>query len=694
MAVGCSITFTKKLARIIGAGLFVVLLAAVSTTDLQAQVRRTGTAGPTSVSSTSSSSSRSRYNSGNPLDANDTTQRDSVEMRGLEYHKETPDSVLREKVFMFHYDVHNVKIDEVWNPTLDPTGVQLAADALDGFNGNYYLGKGIVGQPHIGLFPTFAEGLSSDLQPDVHEGYAKRKENIWLYQTMTPFSRLTYGSSIDKDYQVGITHTQNIIPGWNVAFDYKLICPEGNYPFSGVKNHYLDATTNYFSRDSRLQAVAGVIWQAFNISENGGIIDDSYFTQQLMTNRAGVPVNVDDRQSHNRETDLFAHATYNLVRQVDTYRERDSLAARVINDTLTVMDTVKIVDTIPIRKPRVFNAGVFGAEISRDYRKRVFTDSTMYTSVYASLFWTNDAYPDYRWRNPFKLKLGIYPDRTSAVFAPGDEMVETIFLAPFVMADIALWSTTLHLDAEFEADEGDMNHFFEVTYRVPFDSAGNTTLELSAFSVVEDADMRYRHDATFELRSLQSERYELHLTSHEWLDLMLRASHLSHNVWYDSTMKVVEGSSPLWLYQAALTTRLKAGWFHYDMQQLVQYSTDEEQVPVPLWATKNSIYADMHLFSRAMRLQVGIDLRYHTPFYTPTYDYNTGLFYHQNDIKVGGYLWGDVFVNVQVKRASIYAKAGHVNALWETTNPTYFLLPHYPGRKFGFFWGITWNFFD
>ncbi len=694
MARSFSITITKKLAHIFGAGLFVVLLVTTSVVDVQAQVRRTDVTGPTAVSSSTSSSRQSSSRSNNTLGINDSTQTDSVEMRGLEYHKETPDSVLREKVFMFRYDVHNVKIDEVWNPTLDPTGAQFATDVLDGFNGNYYLSKGIVGQPHIGLFPTFAEGLGNDLQPDVNDGYAKRKENIWLYQTMTPYSKLTYGSSLDKDYQVGITHTQNIIPGWNFAFDYKLMCPDGNYPFSGVKNHYLDATTNYFSRDSRLQAVAGVIWQAFNIGENGGILDDSYFTQQLISNRAGVPVNIDDTHSRNRETELFAHVTYNLVRQVDSYRERDSLAARFINDTLTVMDTIKIIDTIPIRKPRVINAGVFGAEISRDYRKRVFADSTMFTSVYASIFWTNDAYPDYRWRNPFKLKLGIYPDRTSVVFAPGDEVVESIFFAPFVMADIALWSTTLHIDAEFESDDGDMNHFLGATYSVPFDSAGNTKLDLSAFSVVEDPDIRYLHDASWELRSLKSERYELHLTSYEWLDFMLRASHLSHNVWYDSTMKVVEGSNPLWLYQAALTTRLKAGWFHYDMQQLVQYSTDEEQVPVPLWATKNSIYADMHLFSRAMRLQVGIDLRYHTPFYTPTYDYYTGLFYHQSATKVGGYIWGDVFVNVQVKRASIYAKAGHVNALWETTNPTYFLLPHYPGRKFGFFWGLTWNFFD
>ena len=116
-------------------------------------------------------------------------------------------------------------------------------------------------------------------------------------------------------------------------------------------------------------------------------------------------------------------------------------------------------------------------------------------------------------------------------------------------------------------------------------------------------------------------------------------------------------------------------------------------MPVPLWTSKNSLYTDFHLFHNALRLQVGVDVRYLTKFYVPTYDAAAGLFYHQHETQVGNYIWGDFFINLQVKRASIYAKAGHVNALWET-HPNYFLLPHYPGQKFGFFWGIVWHFFD
>ena len=164
-------------------------------------------------------------------------------------------------------------------------------------------------------------------------------------------------------------------------------------------------------------------------------------------------------------------------------------------------------------------------------------------------------------------------------------------------------------------------------------------------------------------------------------------------MWYDTLLTLHEGSRDLWLLQASLTLRLAVGPIHLDMQQLLQHSTDPDQLPVPLWASKNSLYADFPLFHGTLRAQVGVDLRYHTAYHAPFYDPATGLFLQQDALTVGNYLWGDLFVTMQVKRASIYIKAGHVNALWE--NPaTYFLLPHYPGQKFGLQWGLTWCFFD
>lgn len=669
----------------------------------QAQVRSTRTeSGSTNFQSLSGIGSRGSMSQGptNPL-GNDSTfsQTDTSATKGLVFHKEVPDSVLRQKVFLFHHRSTHVWIDEVWNPTLDPTGAQFS-DPLDALNGNYYLGKGTLGHPHIGLFPTLAAGLQPRLQPELYEGYAYTLRNIDFYQTLTPFSVLSYGGSLADDHSLFISHTQNIIPGWNAAFSYRLYNPEGVYASSGALNNYLSATTNYFSRDSRLQAKAALVWQSFNIDENGGLSSDSIFILRLQSNRAGIPVMLSNSGSLQRNLAAMGSVSYSLERQSDTYRHHDSLHLVQVNDSTTRLDTLDVVDTIPLGHPHVLNPGIVGLELGYDRQKRVFIDSTHWREQTATLYWTNDTYASYRWRNPLKVTLGLKPRYLRAVIQ-GDTLRSYSWLNPFVRTEVTLWKTTLQVEGEQNenpwSDKG-RDSRLQASLTVPFDSAGLTRTTLTATVQDQAPDLLMVHDhlalhANQPAGNITTRRYSLHYTHRKAVDVDLSASHLSHNVWYDTALTLHTGLDDLWLLQASLLLRLNAGPMHLDMQQLLQHSTDNTQLPVPLWMSKNSLYADFQLFRRTLRMQTGVDVRYHTPYHAPLYDPATGLFLHQDDLTVGGYLWADIFINMQVKRASIYLKAGHINALWE--NPaTYFLLPHYPGQKFGVQWGLTWCFFD
>lgn len=649
---------------------------------------------------------------------NDSSFADTSATKGLVYAKETPDSVLRSKVFFFHYAPHNVKIDEVWNPTLDPTGVQFS-DPLDAFNGNYYLGQGTIGHPHMTVIPTFADGLSYSLQCEGQDGYLKTPESIRMYQTLTPYTLLSYNNTLNKDYLVHVAHTQNIIPGWNVSFDYQLICPEGNLSGSGAKNHYLDVTTNYFSRDSRLQVQAGFIWQSLRMDENGGLSDDSYFTGNQTSNLGGLPVVLYNSQSRSLHHDAFVHATYNLVQQVEKYRHRFEMSARydtVNADSVNmVVDTIEYVDTIPVGTPHVINAGVFGVEMDYARWKRAaylsnFSDSLLWSNASATLFWTNDAYPDHRWHNPLKITLGITPRRLDAIVttdttAGPDTLVTSAIVNPFAKIEMALGRFNLQAKGELDntplglhSNMEEPDYHAAATLRFDFDSTGNSGIELLGALSRQTPEIRMLHVSNYVLDPIRSQHYNLHLFHSSdsgffrLFDLSASMTHMSHNVWYDSTLTVCSGTDDFWFYQAALTLNLQWGWFHVDMQQFLQHSTDKVQLDVPIWASKNSIYADFTLFHRALRMQVGVDIRYYTAFAPDAYDPATGLFFQQ-DTETGDYLWGDAFINLQVKRASIYVKAGHINALWEST-PRYFLMPHYPGNRFGLFWGMTWNFFD
>ncbi len=651
----------------------------------------------------------------------------TFELKGIEHHEEIPDSVLWKSVAVFRYYPRMVKLHEIWHPDNEPTGMQFA-DRLDALNGNYYLSKGSEGQAHYGIYGQFAQPFEYRLMPQLYSGYIKRQQTIDYYQTWRPFTQLTYQSSIEKDYHVNFSHAQNITDRWNVAFDYDLICSDGVYTQSKVKNHYLDVTSNYYSKDSRYQMFSSIILNHYTMAENGGVVDDILCWET--SNRGGVPVVLYDGMTLYRDLSMMTHHTYNTVRQSDVIRPRYQKHMVMVVDTVHRSDTIVVdgvtevrdtmiftqreevkdsliaVDTIHPGTPRCFNTGVFGVEVRYDRVGWQFSgndnDGTLWSAVNTSMYWSNDAYMAYRWVNPLVVKVGVEPSVATAVL-PDASVVNASTLSPFADVEWYFKRNLLSISAQqyesmWQNDEPLFRYVAQLA--MPIDSAKNHVLSFAAYAQRDEKEYMYQY-----LNSLSSNAVELHpITTYKFsgrydfaktVNIEMAANKVHNNVWMNVNREVVQAEGSAWLMQANLTCRLKHKWLHFDMQQLLQYSSDQMQIPVPMFASKNSVYADVNLFNGALRAQIGFDVRYLTGFNADAYDPFTATFYRQSEVEVGDYFWGDVFVNLQIKRATLYAKVGHVNALWESgNNPSYFLMPHYPGRDFGLFYGLIWKFYD
>lgn len=657
--------------------------------------------------------------------ADDTSS--TFELKGIEHHEEIPDSVLWKSVAVFRYYPRMVKLHEIWHPDNEPTGMQFA-DRLDALNGNYYLSKGSEGQAHYGVYGQFAQPFEYRLMPQLYSGYIKRQQTIDYYQTWRPFTQLTYQSSLEKDYHVNFSHAQNITDRWNVAFDYDLICSDGVYTQSKVKNHYLDVTSNYYSKDSRYQMFSSIILNHYTMAENGGVVDDILCWET--SNRGGVPVVLYDGMTLYRDLSMMTHHTYNTVRQSDVIRPRYQKHIVMVVDTVRRSDTIVVdgvtevrdtmiftqreevkdsliaVDTIHPGTPRCFNTGVFGVEVRYDRVGWQFSgndnDGTLWSAVNTSMYWSNDAYMAHRWVNPLVVKVGVEPSVATAVL-PDASVVNASTLSPFADVEWYFKRNLLSISAQqyesmWQSDEPLFRYVAQLA--MPIDSAKNHVLSFAAYAQRDEKEYLYQY-----LNNLSSNAVDLHsITTYKFsgrydfaktVNIEMAANKVHNNVWMNANREVVQAEGSAWLMQANLTCRLKHKWLHFDMQQLLQYSSDQTQIPVPMLASKNSVYADVNLFNGALRAQIGFDVRYLTGFNADAYDPFTATFYRQSEVEVGDYFWGDVFVNLQIKRATLYAKVGHVNALWESgNNPSYFLIPHYPGRDFGLFYGLIWKFYD
>ena len=139
----------------------------------------------------------------------------------------------------------------------------------------------------------------------------------------------------------------------------------------------------------------------------------------------------------------------------------------------------------------------------------------------------------------------------------------------------------------------------------------------------------------------------------------------------------------------------KLGILHWDNEATLQYSSNEEVLPLPLINLYSNLYLQF-TYARVLRIQLGGDIRWFSRYYAP--DYAPALeqyFVQEGDqrTEIGGYPFINAYVNFHLKQVRFYVMYHHVtqNTLRQTNS---FLVPHYPINPRLFKLGFSWNFWD
>jgi hypothetical protein len=128
-------------------------------------------------------------------------------------------------------------------------------------------------------------------------------------------------------------------------------------------------------------------------------------------------------------------------------------------------------------------------------------------------------------------------------------------------------------------------------------------------------------------------------------------------------------------------------------RMLMQLSSDESVVSVPLFAVSAAYYYERDLVKNVLHMQLGVDWQYCLPFNGYEYDPSVGMF-HTSSVRQGGYLWVDPFVAFRWKRATPFIKWEHALQGMIEGNTSYFSAVHYPRNARVFKFGLSWKFFD
>lgn len=501
--------------------------------------------------------------------------------------------------------------------------------------------------------------------PDLFEPYTYSFEDIAYYQVSKARSNLRYSDNTDASRRFSIFHTQNLARNWNIGLTYDVNYADGTFAYSQVMNQFFNLTSNYISNNGRYHAAAAYIRNRAYILENGGILSDSLFIDNLYSKPETYPTNLQNAYSKHKTSDFSLYQSYKLSRNEDS-------------------------------ESRLFSAGKLTHQIKLQRTARIYSDETLLTvdsiatrSLQNTLSWTNDNDSATRMlpiRINVKHELLMFSDKANS---PLYNIITPQAFAGFRHGCLEIMSSYARSIAT-EVYSGDYTADISAIIRL-----SDHIISLSAASKRQTPYYIYSHFASENLnwyrKTVKTDIARLKAT-YRYRDLL----NVNLDYFLLDKYPTIQSSDLSVSYSDKINLiRLQAlwnkDWKHFGMQgNYVFQSTDgENHIHIPLFMAKQSLYLRLNLFKGKLETLIGLDLRYNTAYHADKYLPQVGMFAYQSEETTGNYLYCDFFVNAKIDVCNLFLALRRPYAGMFGRN--YIATPLYPQEGFALCWGLSWN---
>ena len=557
-----------------------------------------------------------------------------------------------------------------------------------------------------------------------YESWTYTASSIPMFNTKTPYTELAYygnlfNSETTSNDDIRIFTTQNILPALNVALEYKTYGGAGILKNQKARNKTAFATANYLGK--RYLAHGGIIWNDINRVENGGVIDNKWIRDTTVDVREVDVFLSSATNKYTKRTVFFDQSLRVPFSFIEDLRHRgDSNYVR--KDTLIKDLTSVFLGTST--EWSVYNKMYTDAVGSADAAGRAFYHEKFYMNPAKSA----DSLHTMRLDN--RVYLRFQPWHENSVVSKveggvGDRYQSHYNLRPgsyLFKPSPEKWNTVY----AYAGAEGRLSRYFEWDALGQLDFAGHGAgdffirgkAKLSVFPFRRDSLSPISLTARFETDLKEPDFYEQHMYSNHymWDNAFSKTSTtriqgsldfpkwkiyasagyalLANNIYYDTLGVIRQNPEAMSVLTAALRKDFHLGILRLENSALFQLSSNENVVPLPKLAVNLRWYLQFPIVSEdVLKMQIGVDARYNTKWYTPGFNPVTGTFYNQNEERYGDTPYFDAFINMQWKMACIFLKMENVGEGWPMKQHDYFSAHHYihPRRILKF--GITWPFY-
>ncbi|MBQ4280438.1 MAG: putative porin [Rikenellaceae bacterium] len=600
-----------------------------------------------------------------------------------------------------------------WNVDMSRNRINFAPidTSMNGFQVDYPFLQNDVGSAYIGTLGGAAIPLNYFLRPNprnftfasAYDCYLYTPERVPFYNVKAPFTQGTYfmsGQRKKAEEYLGLIHAQNISPSTGFNLNYKSRGTRGMYTWQGARDKNLSLAFSHTGK--KYSAHAGYIYNAAILKENGGIANDRDITDTIFDLPENIPIRLQDARNTIKNNTFYFIQSYGVPLR------------KLSDEDFSIADRSSI---------------FFGHSFEWSKFTRLYTDTRSSSGDYYDHWYIDPAASrdsTYEGLLSNKLFVQIQPWDRNAVIGTIDAGIGMdnhwyYQFRPDEYLNDNTKKTNRNSYYVYGSLEGSFRRYLKwgadlryhpMGYRSQdIDFGGN--IAVSAFirqrPITLSGSVRYasrtpgywtenyfsNHYAWFNSFAKENEtRIDLALTVPAiGTELGAYQSVTTGKIYYDANCRPAQHAGSVSVSGLYARKDFRFGGFHLNHRVLLQWSTAQEVVPVPLASAYLSYYFEFNVVKNVLRVQLGVDGRYNTEYYAFGYNPALAQFYNQDEKQLGNYVMLDAFLVAKWKRMRIMVKLQHANEnLFGERN--YFTVLHYPLNMRQLRFGFSWSFYD
>ena len=556
-----------------------------------------------------------------------------------------------------------------------------------------------------------------------YDAYTYRMDNVPFYNSKTPYLNFMYLESGQKRYReehFEVVMAHNVSPSTSFNVNYKARGTKGLYDWQRTRNNNLSLAFAHTGK--RYSLHAAYINNRIEQRENGGAVGLWAVADTIFEHPSGVPMKLAEAEAENsyRNNSFFVKQAYALplVPLTDYDFSLADLPAIYIGHTFEYNTWSKLYtdkfDTYIDERGSINDNGEYSPVEGR-YYENWYISPTMSRDSICERVVSNKVFVEAqpwdregaigRLGGGVGLDLHYYSQFNLDSYIGGGNAVnkETSWYAYGAVSGKIRRFADWGADAKFypsgyRGGDLSLNAYLALTARF----RGHPVILSGRFSQMRQSPSYWQnnlfsnHYVWFNSFDKEDEtRFEVSLKVPDWaLELSFWQGVVSNKIYYGATSLVAQEASAISLTSLYARKDFRIGGLHLDHRVLLQWSTNQEVIPVPLCSAYLSYYYEFWVEKKkVLRMQIGVDGRFNTSYYAPSYNPALSAFYNQRDYQVGDYPYLDAFIMAKWKRMRIFLKYQHVN-MGLFGNGEYMTVAGYPQNPGMFKFGISWGFYD